>query len=425
MPKLQLNPQITGLIESATLAINLQALRLREEGKKVYHFGFGEAPFPVHPKMQDALIKNVHQKSYLSSLGLPKLRESIAHFYAHTFDLNWHPDDIIIGPGSKELIFQLLYTLEGPLFVPAPSWVSYAPQARIRSKEVVPIITQKENSYKLTAHELEKSCQDFTHLQKILILNNPNNPTGAVYKATELESLAKVCKKHHIIVISDEIYSLINYSGQPFTSMAHFYPEGTITSSGISKSHSAGGYRLGHIHIPSAHQDLKRALCSFISETFSAVSAPIQHAAISAYNLDPDITDYVSHCTSIHQMAGHYLHKRFRDLQLGCPKPEGAFYLFPDFQSHEKELYERYRIQNSEELSAKLLNESGFVALSGSHFYHPDRLLSLRVASVDYDGELAIRKFLKGEKLSTDFVEEYCPNLKYGCDALENFLKRL
>lgn len=142
------NPNITALKESATLAINLKARGAKAAGEDVCHFGFGQSPFHVHQSIQIALANNAFQKDYLPTRGLPALCEAIAEYHKQFFDYNFDKDLILIGPGSKELIFQVLYVLEGPVLVPAPSWVSYGPQLNIRGKEIDAIITKRENSYK-------------------------------------------------------------------------------------------------------------------------------------------------------------------------------------------------------------------------------------------------------------------------------------
>ena len=149
------NKQIGNLKESATLFINQLALNLRGSGKEIYHLGFGESPFPVPDAMQDALMKNVQQKKYVPGKGLLKLRQAIADFFKTEFGYKYHFENVFVGPGSKELIFQLVYLLEGPLMVPAPSWVSYGPHAQISSKEFIPIRTDIKNGYRLQASELE------------------------------------------------------------------------------------------------------------------------------------------------------------------------------------------------------------------------------------------------------------------------------
>tara|TARA_R110002072_G_scaffold64203_1_gene159076 strand:+ start:52521 stop:53810 length:1290 start_codon:yes stop_codon:yes gene_type:complete len=420
-----INKDIQQLKESATLAINLQAKALSRSGKDVVHLGFGQSPFPVPQSIQEALAKNAHQKDYLPTRGLPDLCSKIAAYHNQHFNYSVKEDFVLVGPGSKELIFQLLYLLEGPVFVPAPSWVSYGPQVNIRGKKIFPVQTKREQSYKIQASELREACEKLNNEpQKILVLNNPTNPTGAVYTQEEIESLAKVCREHHVIVISDEIYSLVNFSDRSYFGIQQCYPEGTIVTSGISKAQAAGGYRLGFCILPETMIDVRNALSAMISETYSAVSSPIQYAAAAAYESNKDLDDFISLTTKIHGAAGNYLHKRFVNMGLNCPAPEGAFYLFPDFQNF-KEKFKAIGIEEDFELTKYLLEKHLIAVLPGSDFYFSSKALGVRVASVDYNGEAVLEEALKADLIDDSFVAANCTNLVKGCDRLANFLAEL
>ena len=417
-----INRQIRNLKESATLFINQLALKLRSDGHDICHLGFGESPFPVPEPMQAALRENVQRKHYISGYGLADLRQAVACFCKNEFDYNYSFDNIFIGPGSKELIFQLVYMLEGPLMVPAPSWVSYGPQAKIRSKTFIPITTDIKNGYRIQAAELDKTCSGQKSPQKILILNNPSNPTGSVHAPDELRALADVCRKHKVIVISDEIYALTSFGKIPFEGIASYYPEGTITTSGVSKAFSAGGWRLGYAMIPDELSEITRPLSAFVSETFSCVSAPIQYAVLEGFGNFESVRNYVQLCRDIHGAAGKFLHQRFTEIDLNCPKPQGAFYLFPDFENFKDKLTSR-GITNSEELSKRLLEDTGVALLPGSDFYMPDEFLGVRVASVDYDGAQLIQDFPLSEKESQDMYTSLFPRLADACERLEKWLQ--
>ncbi len=426
----QINSNIKNLKESATLAINMAAKAARKAGVDIAHLGFGQSPFQVHSKIQMALARNAHQKDYLPTKGLPQLCETIAQYHNKFFNYNFKPEDIIVGPGSKELIFQALYCLEGNVFVPAPSWVSYGPQINIKGERITPILTKVENDYKIQPHELEEALKKDQSDQKILIFNNPSNPTGVLYSPKEIEALAKVAQKYKLIIISDEIYALINFNQQPYSSFHHYYPEGTLVTSGLSKSHAAGGYRFGFLALPENMRPLLKAMCSLISETFSAVSAPTQFAALEAYGTDHELMTYINQCTKIHRACSTYLFERFTKMGAQVAKPEGAFYLFPQFLPF-KERLKKVGILNDVQLSQTLFSDHHVATLPGSDFYFPENLYGLRIASVDYDGTYVYSKSLtplalKGQvKLDHAFVEENCPQLKKGADRIENYLSSL
>ena len=418
-----INKQIFSLKESATLYINELAINLRDKGKDIYHLGFGESPFPVPKAMQDALAKNGYQKHYISGKGLPKLRKAISKFFKNEFDYNYSYENIFVGPGSKELIFQLVYMLEGPLMVPAPSWVSYEPHANIRSKKFIPINTDFKNDYRLQASELDKICISQKNRQKILILNNPSNPTGSVHTSNELKDLSEICRKHGVIVISDEIYSLISFRQQDFQGIAKYYPEGTITTSGISKAFSAGGWRLGFAMIPKELSQITKPFSAFISETFSCVSSPIQYGALPAFQNYELVKHHVERCRDIHRAAGDFLYKKFKEIGLNCPKPEGAFYLFPDFENFRKLLNSR-GIFTSKELCKLLLEEANVALLPGSNFYMSKNFFAVRAASVDYDGAKVLQNFPENRDITEEVSLKLFPNLSKACNNIDSWLKK-
>lgn len=424
MKQLELNRDILNLKESATLKINQLALKLRREGNQVYHLGFGQSPFPVHAKIINKLKEHAHEKDYLPTLGLETLRSEISKYYKSNFDYDFAIENICIGPGSKEMLFQVLFILEGPVIIPAPSWVSYGPQVNIRGKEITTIQTQEENSYKLQASELETTCKKLGAGQKILIINSPNNPTGAVYNEDEIKAISEVAKKNNVLIMSDEIYAQVDFSGKLKKSFFHYYPEGTLVTAGLSKSHSAGGYRMGFIATSNKLNPVIRALASLVSETFSAVSAPIQHCAVTAYSNDKDIQNYIQACTDIHRLCGEYLWEKFNTLKISTPKPEGAFYIMPNFEFYRDKLLAK-GVKTSKDLCDLLLQECHVAMLPGSDFYLNESELKLRVATVDYDGEKALSAYLSGEELNEEFISRNCPRLQGAMNSLTKFFNAL
>ena len=232
---------------SSTLRINEISNKLLDEGKNVYKFGLGQSPFPVPEILIETLKKNAHQKDYLNVSGLSKLREVVAKYHSKKNLYDYSEDNVIIGPGSKELIFQCQMVTEMPLLLPKPSWVSYEPQAKILKKDVNWIHTSKNTNWHLSANALRDYCKNNKYKYQLLILNSPNNPTGT--NNEDLEELSKICKENNIIVISDEIYTELDFNGN-YHSISQFYPEGTIISSGLSKWCGAGGWRLGTLIFP-------------------------------------------------------------------------------------------------------------------------------------------------------------------------------
>ncbi|MHA1943081.1 MAG: pyridoxal phosphate-dependent aminotransferase, partial [Candidatus Thorarchaeota archaeon] len=291
---------------SATLAINEFITTIRERGEQVYHMGFGESPFPAHSLIRKALCDNSWRQSYLPTQGIFQLRDQISKFYKKTLDLQYSPEQIIVGPGSKSLMFAALTALEGPIFLPAPSWVSYQHIGRFVSREVHHMITSSKNSYRLDpellANTLQQNAPDPSQ-QKILVLNYPCNPTGHSFSAQQLRELVDVAREHNVIILSDEIYALTHFRDQEHHSIAKFYPEGTLITGGISKDRSLGGYRLGALLLPEGENELLRTLLALGSEIWSCVSAPMQYAGIEAYRTDTGIVEYIQDCTIIHEVV--------------------------------------------------------------------------------------------------------------------------
>ncbi|WP_455464729.1 pyridoxal phosphate-dependent aminotransferase, partial [Candidatus Hodarchaeum mangrovi] len=351
----------------------------------------------------------------------------ISEFYKEIFKLNYSADQIIVALGSKSLIFHSIAAIDGALLLPTPSWVSYQHQAYLVNKKIIYMQTSPDNSYLLTPEQLLSTLDRYfkdKNQQKVLLLNYPSNPTGQSYSRSQLENLVPILRKNNIIVISDEIYSLITYNNHKHHSLAQFYPEGTIVSGGFSKDRSLGGYRLGILLLPKYQNDLKRAILSIVSEIWSSAASPIQYAAIDAYNTDSVMIDYIKTCTEIHQLMTGYCYKRFSKAGIHCLRPKGGFYLFPDWNNFTEEL-STLDITTGRKLGKFLLKKYDIATLPGSEFGMPRRHLSLRVSPVDYNGELVLKEFqkkpIKTDGESEDFLIRNAPNIKMACDRLEQF----
>ena len=424
---MKINPNILSLKESATLKINQTALADLQKGKSIVHFGFGQSPFPVPIPMCEELKKEAHQKDYLPTQGLLPLREQIAKYYREKRNYQLTANEIAIGPGSKELIFQALFILPGDVLIPAPSWVSYGPQVMAYGRSFHSLFCDENNHYKLKASDLSDYCtQNLKDDQKILIINNPNNPSGAVYGDQEIAEITDVCRRHNIIVISDEIYGEIDFSREERkSSFLSLYPEGTIMTAGLSKSHSAGGWRLGLLATSPQLKKFLAALSTTISETYSSTSAPIQYAAIMAYSQHPEIERQISLCSQIHRSTGLYMAKGFREMGAFVSDPQGGFYLFPHFNAFQTALKKRYNVETSEQLTALIYDKTQVALLPASDFYMPPDFLGVRVASVDYDGTSVLRAASETSDINSSFVKQHCPRIAEGMERLTDFFSTL
>jgi len=373
---------------SSTLAINEQVSRMWANGETVYHLGFGESRFPVHPKIQASLRDNAHQKSYLAGQGLLELRQQAANFYGHYLDMDISPAQVIAGPGSKSLIFAIQMALGAPLILPTPSWVSYEPQAQLLSKPVHRIPASPDDHYALSLDALRATVEQVESENKILLITSPDNPTGKMYDRAFLAELADFCRQHGVLVISDEIYGLLPHSSKPHVSLASYYPEGTIILSGLSKHLSLGGWRLGIGIVPDHAEGIRLmgALRTIASEIWSTATGPIQYASVIAFGDDPDVQGYIDECRRIHEIRTHYIWRGLVGHGVACAEPEGAFYLFPSFDRWREPLAAR-GIHTSADLAVHLLQEYQLATLPGSAFGVPPEGLSLRLASSYLDME--------------------------------------
>jgi aspartate/methionine/tyrosine aminotransferase len=428
---MEIVPKIMKLKPSATLAMNELVVNKRKQGQKVYHMGFGESPFPVLDRIKKALCTHADKKYYSPTQGIFDLRSQICRFYKGVFDFEFKPEQVIVALGSKSLIYHLMAVLDGPLLLPAPSWVSYQHQAYLVDKKVVNIETSPTSSYLITPsllqEALKKSASDISD-QKILLLNYPNNPTGQSYSKEQLKALVPILRENNITVISDEIYALISYNGQEHHSLAKFYPEGTIITGGISKDRSLGGYRLGVLLLPKGNDDVRKSILSINSEIWSSASSPIQHAAIEAYSPDKEILGHIQTCARIHGIMTTYVYNRLIETGISCVSPKGGFYLFPDW-NNEKELLNSMDITTSKQLANFLLEEYNLASLPGSEFGMPENNLSLRLSTVDYDGTTVLKKYKENaaaiDMNPIEFINEYAPNLVDSCDIFKKFTSSL
>ena len=422
--EVHLNLNVRGLPLSATLEINEQSNRLLDNGRQVFKLGLGQSPFPVPAPVVKELQTNAYQKDYLPVKGLPALCDAVAGYYRRTQGLNFRGENILVGPGSKELMFILQLVYYGDLVIPTPSWVSYAPQANIVGRPVRWLTTEARNNWLLTPSELEKLCAKDPTKPRIVILNYPNNPTGCSYSTEQLQALAETARKYKIILLSDEIYGELNFQGN-HQSIARFYPEGTIIASGLSKWAGAGGWRLGTFAFPSELDWLLEAMAAVASETFTATSAPIQYAAVRAFNGGVEMEHYLLQSRRILRELSNWIWRSLSQVGLEVARPDGAFYMFPDFEPLRSRL-EGKGIKNSGQLCRQLLDETGVAILPGSCFGRPEHELTARLAFVDFDGARALaaaEQIPAEQELGEEFLRQYCEKVLTAIDRLCNWLQ--
>ena len=397
---------IKNLKSSSTLKINEISNKLESEGKKIYKFGFGQSPFQVPIDVIDELKNNAYQNKYLPMQGLSELRTAISRYASSQNNQNYKAENIIIGPGTKELMFLLQLLFEGDILLPTPSWVSYAPQALLGRNKVCWIETTSENNWFPTAKEIEKTILKNKDKNYLLFLNSPNNPSGQI--CNNLKEISFIAKKYNILILSDEIYSELSFN-KGFKSISEFYPEKTIISNGLSKWCGAGGWRLGYFIIPEALTELKNSIKNLASETFSSVSAPIQYAAVAAYNNNHN--EYINDSRSILKAVGEYVFENLKSNTIIMNKPQGGFYLMPEFLTQ--------KFSTSEEMCSNILNETGVALLPGSDFGFSKERMITRLSFTDFNGGEFMQNIKKTKKIDINSITKFAPKIVEGTKKLK------
>ena len=420
---LLLNRNVRGLKPSPTLAINERSNALCREGRDIYKLGLGQSPFPVPPGVVEALKAHAQEKDYLPVKGLGALREAVAGYHRRVDGIDCEGDDVLIGPGSKELIFLLQLVFDATLVLPSPSWVTYAPQAAILGNAFHWVPTDANDGWRLQPETLDQLGRDHPGASFFILLNYPCNPTGQTYSADHLQALAEVARRHEMIFLSDEIYGAVHHDGT-HTSIATCYPEGTIVTAGLSKWCGAGGWRLGTSLFARPLRPLLDAVAAVASETFTAVSAPIQYAAVRAFEGGPAIDRYLRQSQRILKALGSHCARRLQETGARVDFPEGAFYLFPNLTPLSASLHPR-GIDTGETLCERLLDDTGVAILPGSAFGHPSDELTVRLAYVNFDGEKALAAAAKvpdHTALGAAFLKTCCGRTIEGIERMCGWL---
>ena len=409
----RIKKNILKLKESSTLVINERSKDLIKQGKKVYQFGFGQSPFPVPEKIVETLKKNAYRKEYLPIQGLPQLRDAISKYLEKKTGNSYPKENILITPGSKEAMLLMHIAFNGEIITPAPGWVSYEPQAQIGSNKIHWLETTRSNNWFPTANELEKKIKTIGKKKNlILILNSPNNPSGAV--SNNLEELAKVAKKYKLIILSDEIYTDLTFENY-YNSISKYHPELTFITGGLSKWCGAGGWRLGFLAVPKKLKEFLVSLKSLASESYSTVNTPTQFAAVEAYEGNYD--DYKNKVKGILSAVGKYVYNNLKSNKVLINPPQGAFYLMPEFKNK--------KYKNSSELCDAILDETGVAMLPGSDFgFRPKRMLT-RLSYTDFDGNEFFRNVRNHDSIDDVMIKKYAPNIVEGVSRLSNWTKNL
>ena len=326
--------------------------------KDVISLGIGEPDFDTPWHIREAAIYSLEQgrTGYTSNLGLPKLRESVADYVAKTFHANYNPKtEVIITVGVSEAIDLSLRALINPgdeVLFHEPCYVSYSPSTLLAYGKPVAIPTFAKDNFRLTASELKKKI---TPKSKVLMLNFPCNPTGATQTREELAKIAKLCVKHDLIVLTDEIYSELTYDGAEHVSIVTFpgMHERTILLHGFSKAFAMTGWRIGYACAPAPLTD---AMMKIHQYAIMCAAITAQDAAIEALE---NGAPHVEAMRREYELRRNYIVRSFNDIGLECFKPCGSFYVFPKIASTGL---------TSSEFSLRLLKEKKVAVVPGPAF---------------------------------------------------------
>ena len=318
--------------------------------------GVGEPDFDTPWHITEEGIYSLEQGRtfYTSNQGLPELREEISKWNKRKYNLDYSKEEIIITCGGSEAIDIALRATLNPgdeVIILEPNYVCYEPDIILAGGVPIKIKLKNENEFRLTPEELESVITPKT---KILLMNYPNNPTGAIMAKEDLEKISKVIIKHDLLVITDEIYSELTYEGKHFSIGAlPGMRDRTITINGFSKTYSMTGWRLGYVMGPRVIIDQVKKIHQFVVMSAPTIS---QYAGLEALrNGDNDI----ERMKKEYDKRRKYLLKEFNRLGLPCFEPKGAFYIFPDIRKYN---------MSSEEFATELLNKEHVVVVPGTAF---------------------------------------------------------
>ncbi|SHN19217.1 pyridoxal phosphate-dependent aminotransferase [Gracilibacillus kekensis] len=393
---MELANRVQTLTPSATLAITAKAKELKQAGHDVIGLGAGEPDFNTPEPILKAAATAMYDgfTKYTPAGGTAELKQAIQKKMKDDQKLSYDLDQIIVTIGAKHALytlFQVILNKEDEVIVPTPYWVSYPEQIKLAEGKPVFIDAMEANEFKLTPEQLE---QAITKKTKAVILNSPSNPTGVMYEKEELEALGKVCLKHNILIVSDEIYEKLTYTSTDHVSVAEISPElkeQTVIINGVSKSHSMTGWRIGYAV---GNKQIIKSMTSLASHSTSNPTSIAQVAAEAAY------TGSQEPVREMKEAFSERLEKLYEWLVaipgIECVKPKGAFYLFPNV----KKASEMNGFDSVDDWVKALLEEEKVALVPGSGFGAPNNVRLSYAISLDQleDAANRIKRFVENHQ---------------------------
>lgn len=371
---LELSRKAQAVKPSSTLAITAKAKELRAQGIDVVGFGAGEPDFNTPDNINQAAIKAINDgfTKYTPASGIDELKEAVCKKFESFNHLKYEKNQIVISNGGKHSltnIFTAILNPEDEVIIPAPFWLSYPEIVKLAGGVPVVVNTTKEQSYKITAEQLEAACTEKT---KAFILNTPNNPTGMLYTEEELRAIAAVVVKKDIYVVADEMYENLVYDGQKHVSIASFNDEiykRTITCSGVAKSYAMTGWRIGYT---GSSAEIAKLMGSVQSHQTSNPNSIAQKATVEALNGPQDTVEAMN---KEFDKRRQYMYKRIADMPLvSCVEPKGAFYVFVDISKALEKSYKGEKIETASKFASILIEEYNVAVVPCADFGFPDHM---------------------------------------------------
>jgi aspartate aminotransferase len=366
---------------SATLAANERVQARLAAGAPVLHLAFGEAGLPVLPSVAERLGAGARQNGYGPVAGSPAVRRAAAGYFERR-GLPTAPEQVLLAPGSKALLYGLLTVLPGDVLLPRPSWVSYAAQAAIAGKQVVGVPIASEAGGVPDPAALREALAARGGAPGIVVLTLPDNPTGTLAPAALMEEVCDVAREHGLLIVCDEIYRDLAYEPDAVRSPAALLPDRTFVTNGLSKSMALGGWRIGFCRLPEGRLGAEAAvaLAGIASEVWSSLAAPMQHAAAYVLDEPQDVREHVARSRRLHRLVSEAAHAVVVGAGAACRPPTAAFYLYPDLEPLRAALADR-GARTGAQLAELLLDELDVAVLQGAAFGDDPAALRFRMAT--------------------------------------------
>ncbi|AGB40377.1 aspartate/tyrosine/aromatic aminotransferase [Halobacteroides halobius DSM 5150] len=387
---MEISSRVSQIDASPTLAISAQAKELCQQGKNVISLGAGEPDFntPLHIKEAAKEAMAAGFTNYTATVGTKELRTAVTDRFNKQKKIEYSSEQVIVSPGAKYALFLTLQVLvdEGDeVILPAPYWVSYPQQVKFAGGKMKAVETKEENDFKLTSQELKDSITPQT---KVLILNTPSNPTGAIYSQEELAKIAEIAIKEDIMIIADEIYQQISYDKEAVSiaSLGEEIKEQTVIIDGVSKAYAMTGWRIGFAVGP---QEVIAAMACLQSHSTSSANSIAQKASVAALSGTHAPTEKMK--KAFKQRRDLIVEQINQIPSFKAKKPAGAFYLFVNVKDALGQKINGEKITNDQKLANLLLQEAGVATIPGS-FFGKDGYLRMSYATSESEIKTAINK---------------------------------